>query len=702
MGTQIVERAVPDSSAAIELRSEGPFAVGAALWRDESDRLFATIVAKVTYAIVDGKFEVVEATKPLEDKDDLAPFKPSNEVLIIGDRRACSPKARVNVGAIEVMVATSPPSERAARPRPEDLEWLADPVHFARPKGFEPSYFLTAPPSQRSSDPFRPDEYLILEDVLDHRRVVARLGGVAPALRVVERVTFVGDTLGVDLDRKTVTLAFRASLPLRNERRSLEVVAEGFARPRASVGPFSEATAEFDRSAFELPASEVIPFQAPSEPAPPRMQGSLAGLPFRQPSSRLSQTGEGEKARARVRPRGNEKDLFGAFFHRGAERIPPKLPPKKESEPTAEAKPPIEPAVAMSARATSDEAASEPVEVNAAFPSPPPIVERPAQPIEVPRPPEVVSAPPPQVAPAFKAPPVAPAPRPLLVLAPPPRPRVEPPVPAKVEERSSPTAREIARERPLGIVRRAIVDLLAFDPTLPARLRRSKRHSHLLSDDLAMRDLDKATRERNEILRVLSCGEPIHLSELGVVLDSALDDMDEWDLPVLLVEGSLRPTMDEAKGLRVAASIAESLAGGSKRALDAVARVRDALKASAEVAPEIATRALRQLHESMRELALPSGYFSDLVERELVQTRSFKKLTLLGHPRIRADLTLVSDVRGTLPFYVSDAAAQQLPMLNEVPIIALVEVRPREDASESNSYALVVLALGRVIKARAR
>ncbi len=70
---------------------------------------------------------------------------------------------------------------------------------------------------------------------------------------------------------------------------------------------------------------------------------------------------------------------------------------------------------------------------------------------------------------------------------------------------------------------------------------------------------------------------------------------------------------------------------------------------------------------------------------------------LFGETRIRADLTLG---RATTPIYLPDSAASHLPMLPVFTIAALVELRPREDASEQSPTALLARAFGRVLRSR--
>ena len=254
-----------------------------------------------------------------------------------------------------------------------------------------------------------------------------------------------------------------------------------------------------------------------------------------------------------------------------------------------------------------------------------------------------------------------------------------------------------------AVTRRAIVDLVDFDASVPDRLKRAKAYASLLSefqrgrprkvDDTAQ----EQDRSRLEVLCVLSCATPLTPSEVHGSFDNLLDDPHDLEIPLLLVEGDIKPTMDEVETLRAATNLAKPLAGNDKRVLAALAVANEALAAPAPPPPETAVHLYRQLETSTRELSIPPRYFAELVERALSEARSFKKRTLLGSPRIRADFSLG---KTTMPIYLPEGVASKLPLLPSFSAVALVELRPREDASEPSPDALVAFALGRVFRAR--
>lgn len=258
-----------------------------------------------------------------------------------------------------------------------------------------------------------------------------------------------------------------------------------------------------------------------------------------------------------------------------------------------------------------------------------------------------------------------------------------------------------------SIQRRAIVDLLAFDPAVPNRLRRCKEHGALVAAAAGSRThqaVDAPTtsssaedRARNDVLRVLSCGAPMRAEALALAFDALLDDPLELDLPLFLVEGDVTPTMDELEALRAAVEHAKPLAGSNKRMLSALGAAADALARTTPPSPETAAALHGQLEAATLDVGLPSRHLAKLVERTLREARAYKRLTLLGAPRIRATLTIGTS---TLPIYLPSTVAELLPLLPTFRMSALVESRPREDAAETSPTALVAHAVGRVLRAR--
>lgn len=280
-------------------------------------------------------------------------------------------------------------------------------------------------------------------------------------------------------------------------------------------------------------------------------------------------------------------------------------------------------------------------------------------------------------------------------------------------------ANALAEKRPAegGVVavaspttRRALVDLYAFDPAVPRRLRRSKAFSDVLADFVpprgktraddgdAERDRDREERGRLEVLRVLSCAAPSDASELGALVDGHLDDPNDLEMPLLLVTGELRPQMDELEVLKAMVRVAKPLSSNDKKLTTALTLANDAVTASPPAPTETLVALARQIEQAARELNLPARYFTEVVDRILLDGRHYRKRVLLGAPRIRADLGLAGG--GAMPIYLPEAAKEHLPLLAAFQAVALVELRPREDAAETHTDALFAFAVGRVVRAR--
>ena len=277
---------------------------------------------------------------------------------------------------------------------------------------------------------------------------------------------------------------------------------------------------------------------------------------------------------------------------------------------------------------------------------------------------------------------------------------------AELEKAQAKAARE--SEVAPAVQRRVLVDLLSFEDALPRRLRRSRVHSALLkefapprafrrADDAdAEREKEREDRSRLEVLRVLSCGAPIDGAGLHAALDAQLDDANDLEIPIFLAAGELKPTMDEIALLKATIRIAQPLANSDKRFQATLTVAAEAAKADTAPPAETVNALLRQIEGATRELSLPPRYFTEAVERSLLENRCYKKRVVLGQPRIRAEFALSTGT--TMPIYLPESVGQHLPLLPSFTAVALVEVRPREDASESAADALVALALGRVVR----
>jgi hypothetical protein len=152
------------------------------------------------------------------------------------------------------------------------------------------------------------------------------------------------------------------------------------------------------------------------------------------------------------------------------------------------------------------------------------------------------------------------------------------------------------------------------------------------------------------------------------------------------------------EALRASVAIASSVAGTDKRMLASIAVAQEALSATLPPAPETLRTLAKQIETSSASLALPPRFVVTHVERILVENRNYKRRMILGASRVRADLVFAGG--DVFPLYLPDDSATSLPLLPSFPVMAVCEVRPREDLVETQPEALLCVALGRVLHGR--
>lgn len=251
--------------------------------------------------------------------------------------------------------------------------------------------------------------------------------------------------------------------------------------------------------------------------------------------------------------------------------------------------------------------------------------------------------------------------------------------------------------------RHALVDLLAHDAALPARLRRSTAFVKLLAasterppwvrPDEPHAEKPREERDRADVIRVLSFTEPSDLVRTREIVDEAFDDPEQLDVPMVVLAGTLKPTHDDLAVLRATVTAGQPLSLTNKPLQAALKVLEEAIDGGVTPPGEATAALLRQAEQAAGPLW---SYLFSQVTRTVLEERHFKRRTVLGDARIRADFTTPNGE--TVPAYVPAAAATRLPMLPSFPAVVIAELRPREDAQETHGEALLVLALGRIVK----
>jgi hypothetical protein len=253
-----------------------------------------------------------------------------------------------------------------------------------------------------------------------------------------------------------------------------------------------------------------------------------------------------------------------------------------------------------------------------------------------------------------------------------------------------------------------VVDLLFFEPSIIPRLRAMPRFADVWAQPSRPRLVQSADapraeeppRERADVLRLLSCGRPAELPEIRRALADCLEDLSDFDLPLVLVSGELRPTFDEVETLRATVAVVQPVAGPDKKIAATLALAQEALGAGTPPRPDVAVGLCKQIEQASASLSLPPRYVASHEERMLLEERRFKRRPILGAPRVRAELTIPGGGGDAMLVYLPDGPSASLPLLPAWPVIALCEIRPREDIAETHAEALLAVAFGRVLFSR--
>ncbi len=594
-----------------------------------------------------------------------------------------------------------------------DRAWLRQPAAAAMPAAFPPNFFQTAPPDQWLYHPVAPSEAIVLEGLHPElRRLAMSLSDLTPRAVVAgprpEVVRLTGDLILVDTDRGICTVTFRGQIPLgpRGER----VVVVGV--PVATELSPEDLRGLVEGDSAEVEATHVVSaFLDP--PADSTCLGSLMSslpvLPFRvEPTPQLPRPSspDGELSHRAAAGSGGEIPPAPAPARAPAHAPPPTATLSPAPPPVSVAAPPP-----LSAPAPSSARPIAPIPVAPAAPRLAPAI-GPPPPFEWVASPKLAQAPSPAAAPAGDSGKSARVPTAsfdaafggvkafsdaaaLATRAASPDAASHPPVRAYTG-----FAPEASGQR------QAVVSLISFDAAVAARLRRATRFAAALQATTRPKrpqGVDSPRQEprdeRGDVLRALSFGRPADAAEIERSLTDCLDDPDDLDRPLVLVAGELRPTFDEIETLGATVAVVKQVAGADKKVLASLALGQDALAAPIAPRPKTTLGLVRQIEQAALALSLPPRYVPAEVERVLVEGRKYKRRTVLGAARVRAELQLPGGGEARL-VYLPDTAATSLPLLVAFAVVALCEVIPREDLGEAQDEALLAVAIGRVIRRR--
>jgi hypothetical protein len=251
--------------------------------------------------------------------------------------------------------------------------------------------------------------------------------------------------------------------------------------------------------------------------------------------------------------------------------------------------------------------------------------------------------------------------------------------------------------------RRALVERVGLEAGVGRRLRRTRELAELLLehrrnraavDALEGEPPSDGEREEADVLTVCSFAAPVSLRALRDAQAAALLDCDRLEVPLGVVRGKLTPSLDPTAALQALSAIAQATSQRDKRAQPLQTTIDDAMAGLGLVTWRNFERLAGQLDALLTSLGLPPNHATETVTRRLLEQRAFRKQTLLGRERLRAEIEIDGSSH---VLYLPASAAEQLPLVSSTTVVAIVELRPREDASESATESLLGHAVARVL-----
>lgn len=259
---------------------------------------------------------------------------------------------------------------------------------------------------------------------------------------------------------------------------------------------------------------------------------------------------------------------------------------------------------------------------------------------------------------------------------------------------------EPPRER--GNPRGGLVELVAFEAAEIAAMRGSRwlREEDREDEDdwVAAGDLPKrssAQSDRAAVHQLLVDAPASDLDALEGALTDALEGASgEW--PIVLLSGPLTMGLDELHALRTLRDVAAAWASPPDKRLSDALDSADALLRLESAPPLDAVQVARgRIDDALRSAGRPGVRdLEPTLDRTLLETRRFVRRTVMGAPRVVAHVALGGS---SLPAYISETMALELPLFRQFNACLVAEVRTQQDASEACPLALRVLAMGRVL-----
>jgi hypothetical protein len=234
-------------------------------------------------------------------------------------------------------------------------------------------------------------------------------------------------------------------------------------------------------------------------------------------------------------------------------------------------------------------------------------------------------------------------------------------------------------------------ELVWASPALARRLRADAAWASLLPAGEPATELDAA--------RVLARGEPGGAT-LAQALFDGVGEAGTLAPEILLLAGELELPFDEVKALTATIAAAAPVARGDARLSELLEFASGMAKTPLQASPEVAAGLRAHLRDLWTQVnrALPAGHLDAQVQRALLMGRCYQRRDVLGRTWIRALFTPAEGDDGPVPAYLPPAMARSVPLVSRFPARLLAEVVPQQDAYEESRVALRVGAVARVIR----
>jgi hypothetical protein len=273
---------------------------------------------------------------------------------------------------------------------------------------------------------------------------------------------------------------------------------------------------------------------------------------------------------------------------------------------------------------------------------------------------------------------------------------------------TSDAAPHVTPDGPRAVVTRKspteVVEMLWCDAAFVPRIRARPSWKKLLASskppdaEAAARERSKEAKELRDAFVVLARGETCDAAGLEAALDVAIAD-GMFTPPLVLAAGEVTLAFEEREVLKATLGLVAPFAASDKKLKEQCDATRELLES-----PWVATGSagMAALAASLRDTfaKAPRGISPASIEaqceRLLLEQRRLQKRTLLGEEWVRAPFVPDGSER-TLPLYLPEAAAKELPMFARFRARIIAELRLKLDQDETSDSALRAVAISRLV-----